>query len=162
MRPPRPGGDGPRPAPTPELVEDRQFLLAARSGVGPGGYLRFSDIPAHKLGRAVRGKLYELANGLAEDERSNLVQRIKAAATTVTAALAAAFGESLFRATVQRTLESRGALFSLLDHLEQLLDLGRLDAERFEELKAELERVVQALNEFLGQLAREREQASKA
>jgi len=162
MRPFRPGSDRPRPAPTPELVEDRQWLQAARSGVGPGGFLRFSDIPAHKLGRTLRGKLYALANSLPEGERANLAQRIKAAATTVTASLAAAFGEALFRATVQRTLESRGALFGLHDHLEQLADLNLLDAARFEELRAELDQVVAALNEFLGQLAREREAAGKA
>lgn len=128
----------------------------ATSSVGPGGYLRVNDIPAHRLGRQLRKALYQLANSLQDGENHNLVARLKYAATTVTASLAAGFGEGSFRAGIARSLECRGALYAIQDHLEQLQDLELLAEEQRRELSRQVDGVVKAVNEYLGVLVSER------
>jgi four helix bundle protein len=142
--------------------EGELLQTIALSQGGPGGYKKFSDIPAHKLGKALRGRLYQVANSLPEDERGNLTGRIKYSATTVTAALAQGFGESTFRASMNRALESRGALMAVCDHIEQLGELGLLDPEFIVKLKEQIDAVIAALNEYLGSLAREQQQLRSA
>ena len=115
--------------PKPRKESQTQELIAlATARIGPGGYKQYSDIPAHKLGRVLRSKLYHLCKELPEDEADNLVIRMKKAATTVTAALVTGFGEGTHQACIQGSLQSRGALYALQDHLDQLLDLELLDA----------------------------------
>ena len=126
----------------------------ALSPLGPGGYSSFGEIPAHKLGRTLRGKLYKVAGTLEETEKDNLISRLKHAATTVTASLASGFGEGTFRAGVSRALESRGALYAIQDHLQQLADEGMLNEEQFSELRGETDAVLLAVNEYLGQLVK--------
>ncbi|MBN2493099.1 MAG: four helix bundle protein [Deltaproteobacteria bacterium] len=148
------------PAPAPR--DEDGLWAAARSGTGLAGYLRFGDIPAHKLGRVLRNHLYKLAGDPElEDEKANLAGRIKQAATTVTASLATGFGEGTFRSGVSRALESRGALYAIQDHLEQLVDMERIDAARLEDCKREVDEVIAAVNAFLGVLVRERDRATR-
>ncbi len=145
---------------SPENSEDRILLAAARSGVGPAGYRRFSDIPAHKLGRNLRVKLYLLAKGLPEDERDNLANRMKSAATTVTAALVTGFGEGTFRSGIRRALESRGALFALQDHLDQMAQLEMIPTGQRDELRVEVDEVIASVNDYLGELVRARDRSA--
>lgn len=142
--------------PTPPS-EESQLAAVAVARVGKGGYAKFGDIPAHRLGRALRDRLYRLANSLAEDERGNLCQRLKHAATTVTASLATGFGEGTFRSGVTRALESRGALLGIQDHIDQLGDQHLLDEKMLLELKSEVDLVLGALNEYLGVLVKSRD-----
>lgn len=122
----------------------------------PGGYKNYSDIPAHKLGRELRKRLYEIANRLPEEERENLKGRIKFAATTVTSALAQGHGEGNFRSGINHTLQSRGALVTIQDHLDQLIDLQMIDEAEGTELKQEVDRVIKAVNDHLGRLSKGR------
>lgn len=146
----------PRPAPVTEPAEDRALREVALGGSGLGGYASFSDIPAHRLGRAFRNELYRLANRLPESERQNLVQRLKHSATTITASLAAGFGGGTFRSGVGGALESRGALMSVQDHLQQLGELGLAEEKDLARLRADADAVVIEVNRFLGQLARQK------
>jgi len=151
-----------RPRPRPAVNqsdEDERLRAAARASPGPGGFIKFGDIPAHKLGRALRGRIYKIAASLDGSEAGNLAGRMKHAATTVTAALATGFGEGTFRSGTSHTLESRGALFALQDHLEQLTDEGMLKKLVFDELRAEVDAVVVAVNEYLGLLVKENNRA---
>ncbi|NMB73958.1 MAG: four helix bundle protein [Myxococcales bacterium] len=157
------GGDTPparpaaaRPAPVTEPPEDRALREVAMSGKGLGGYASFSDIPAHRLGRALRNELYRLANRLPESEKLNLVQRLKHSATTITASLAAGFGGGTFRSGVSGALESRMALMSVQDHLQQLGELGLAEETELVRLRADADAVVVEVNRFLGQLARQK------
>ncbi len=122
----------------------------------PGGYDSYSDIPAHQLGRKLRKRLYDVANRLPDEERENLKGRIKYAATTATAALAQGHGEGAFRAGINHTLQSRGALVTIQDHLDQLIDLEMLDQEEGAELKKEVDQVIKAVNDHLGRLSKGR------
>ena len=122
----------------------------------PGGYQSYSDIPAHKLGRELRKLLYEVANRLPEDEKDNLKGRIKYAATTVTAALAQGYGEGAYRAGVGCALESRGALVAIQDHLDQLIDLGMIAKDEGAQLKEVVDKVIQAVNDYLGRLTKDK------
>jgi len=143
--------------PRPTSDEDSRLQAQALSGTGPGGYAKFGDIPAHKSGRSLRGELYKIANGLPDDERGNLASRIKHAATTITASLATGFGEGTFRSGITRALESRGALQAIQDLLDQVVEQQMAEADTVSELKQAVEKTVQAVNEYLGRLAKERE-----
>ncbi len=142
--------------------EDGRLRAAARASTGPGGFLKFGDIPAHKLGRALRGRIYKIAGSLGESEAGNLAGRMKQAVTTVTASLATGFGEGTFRSGTSHALKSRGALFALQDHLEQLADESFLQKGACDELKAEVDAVVAAVNEYLGLLVKENNKALRA
>ena len=148
------------PATPTELSEEQALERIASATIGPGGYRHFGDIPAHRLGRKLRQELYRLANALREDERHNLSARIKYAATTVTASLAAGFGEGTFRAAVSRALESRGALYAIQDHLDQLQENGDLAEEATTHLRNLVDEVIRAINEYLGELVREKNRLS--
>jgi four helix bundle protein len=137
--------------------ENAGLRKRAVATVGPGGYKKFGDIPAHKLGRTLRNNLYKLANSLPQDERDNLSSRMKYGATSVTASIAAGFGEGTLRSGITRALESRGALFSLQDMIQQLGDLELVEAGACETLSAEIDEVVAAVNDYLGLLAKENE-----
>jgi len=150
----KPASGRPRPE---RIAREDALERVARSSVGPGGYLHASDIPAHRLGRQLRKALYQVANSLDDSESQNLAARLKYAATTVTAALAAGFGEGSFRAGIARSLECRGALYAIQDHLEQLLDVELLAAEQRQELSRQVDEVIKAVNEYLGVLVRERQ-----
>lgn len=150
------GPDRPRSSRV-DVDEDSILQARALSNLGPGGYEKFGDIPAHKLGRNLRGDLYKVANSLPEDERQNLASRIKYAATTVTASLAAGFGEGTFRASVTRALESRGALLTIQDLLEAASEQGLTRPDTFSELLQAIEKTVSAVNDYLGRLAKERD-----
>ncbi|MBW1811390.1 MAG: four helix bundle protein [Deltaproteobacteria bacterium] len=139
-------------------TEEQRLKAAALASLGPGGYKKFGDIPAHKLGRELRVRLYQIAGGLGEDESGNLKTRIKYAATSVTATLATGFGEGTFRAAVGQALLSRGALFAIQDHLEQLHDEQMLSDEPHLELKKKVDETVVAINGYLGELVREQNQ----
>ncbi len=147
-------------SPQVENPEDRILLDAARTGAGPAGYRRFSDIPAHKLGRKLRVKLYRLAKELPDDERGNLTDRLKSAATTVTAALVTGFGEGTFRSGIRRALQSRGALFALQDHLDQMEQLEMIAAGLRKEMGIEVDEVIAAVNNYLGELAHARDRSA--
>ena len=138
-----------------EGVEDA-LERAAAAVVGPGGFLKVGDIPAYRLGRELRNRLYSLANSLDQDERPNLCARLKQAATSVTASVATGFGEGTFRSAVSRALEARGALYAIQDHLQQAADLGMLEQEQWHALSAQVDDVIRAVNEYLGLLVRER------
>jgi len=142
--------------------EEEALERIASAAIGPGGYRHFGDIPAHRLGRRLRQELYQLANALDEGERQNLSPRLKHAATTVTAALAAGFGEGTFRAAVSRALESRGALYAIQDHLDQLQEGGALAEDAANRLKEQVDQVIKAVNDYLGELAREKNRLSAA
>jgi four helix bundle protein len=135
---------------------DRELQQAAVAKTGPGGYKTYGDIPAHKLGRELRKRLYQIANRLPEDEQNNLKSRIKYAATTVTAALAQGFGEGAFRSGINHALESRGALVAIQDHLDHLMDQEMLTPEDGAQLKQEVDEVIRAVNDYLGRLTKER------
>jgi four helix bundle protein len=135
---------------------DKDLEHTALSKKGPGGYASYGDIPAHKLGRELRKRLYEVANRLPEEERDNLKSRIKYAATTVTAALAQGHGEGAFRSGINHTLQSRGALVTLQDHLDQLIDLEMLTKEEGTQLKQEVDQVIKTVNDHLGRLTKGR------
>ncbi len=137
--------------------EDKILLAAASARIGPGGYKRFSDIPAHKLGRKLRVKLYELAKRFPDDERNNLVARVKSESTTMTAALVTGFGQGTFRSAIAGALESRGALFGMQDLLDQAQEHQFIDGEQRQELRGELDDVIDALNSYLGELVRDRD-----
>jgi four helix bundle protein len=122
----------------------------------PGGYKTYSEIPAHKLGRELRKLLYEVANKLPDDEKDNLKSRIKYAATTITSALAQGHGEGAYRAGIGRTMESRGALVVIQDHLDQLIDLGMIAKDEGAALKQEVDKVIQAVNDYLGRLTKDK------
>lgn len=122
----------------------------------PGGYSSYSEIPAHQLGRKLRKRLYDVANRLPDEERENLKGRIKYAATTVTAALAQGYGEGAFRPAINHTLQSRGALVTIQDHLDQLIDLEMLEAAEGAELKKEVDQVIKSVNDHLGRLSKGR------
>jgi four helix bundle protein len=122
----------------------------------PGGYKTYSEIPAHKLGRELRKRLYEVANKLPDDEKDNLKSRIKYAATTITSALAQGHGEGAYRAGIGHTMESRGALVVIQDHLDQLIDLGMLPKDEGAQLKQEVDKVIQAVNDYLGRLTKDK------
>ena len=143
--------------PVDQSSEDRILLTAASARVGPGGYVSFADIPAHKLGRELRGDLYEVAKALPDQERENLVARIKAAATTSTAALVSGFGQGTFRSGIRGALESRGALFVLQDHLDQAAELGWIEKDPRSKLRDQLDAVIAAVNDYLGGLVRDRD-----
>ncbi len=128
--------------------------------MGPGGFVKLGDIPAYRLGRELRNRLYRLANSLDEDERPNLCARLKQAATAVTASLAAGFGEGTFRSAVSRALETRGALYAIQDHLRQAADLGMLGEDEWQALSAQVDDVIKSTNEYLGLLVRERNRLS--
>lgn len=147
-------------APAAALSEEQALERIASATIGPGGYRQFGDIPAHRLGRQLRGGLYRLANALEESERQNLSARLKYSATTVTAALAAGFGEGTFRSAVSRALESRGALYAIQDHLQQLQESGLLPGEEAQRFRDQVNGVVKALNEYLGELVREKNRLS--
>ncbi len=134
--------------------EHEQLVASATSKRGPGDYEKFGDIPAHKLGRALRSRLYKVAGSLSAEESNNLASRLKYAATTVTAALATGFGEGSFRTGVSRTLESRGALLAIQDHLQQMADTEMLDQEKTAELVSEVDKVIAAVNDYLGRLVK--------
>ena len=142
--------------------EGELFYAVATSQSGPGGYKKFGDIPAYKLGKALRSRLYQVANGLPDSERGNLISRIKHAATTVTAALAQGFGEGTFRASINRALESRGALMAVQDHIEQLVELGSLEPEEFGKLKEQVDAVIASLNEYVGSVVKEQQRLRSA
>jgi len=152
--------DGPARSRPPAKDEDSRLRARALASTGPGGYAKFSDIPAHKSGRNLRGLLYKLANELPEEERHNLTSRIKHAATTITASLAAGFGEGTFRAGTTRALESRGALHTVQDLLDQVSEQQMAGTQTLEQLKKEVEQTIKAVNEYLGRLAKEREKVS--
>ncbi len=103
-----------------------------------------------------------MANGLPDSERGNLISRIKHAATTVTAALAQGFGEGTFRASINRALESRGALMAVQDHIEQLVELGSLEPEEFGKLKEQVDAVIASLNEYVGSVVKEQQRLRSA
>jgi len=139
--------------------EKAQKTARGESGIpnqNPGGYKSYSEIPAHKLGRKLRQRLYEIANRLPDEERENLKGRIKYAATTITAALAQGYGEGSFRSGINHTLQSRGALVTIQDHLDQLIDLKMLDEAEGTELKKEVDQVIKAVNDHLGRLSKGR------
>jgi four helix bundle protein len=139
--------------------EKAQKTARGDSGIphqNPGGYKSYSDIPAHQLGRELRRRLYEIANRIPDEERENLKGRIKYAATTVTAALAQGYGEGGFRSGINHTLQSRGALVTIQDHLDQLIDLQMIDEAEGTELKKEVDRVIKAVNDHLGRLSKGR------
>lgn len=135
---------------------DKDLEHTALSKQGPGGYKKYGDIPAHKLGRELRKHLYEVANRLPDDEKDNLKGRIKYAATTATSALAQGFGEGTFRSGVNHALESRGALVAIQDHLDQLIDFEMLAQDEGTRLKQEVDQVIQAVNDYLGRLTKGR------
>jgi hypothetical protein len=143
--------------PVDQTSEDSILLTAASARVGPGGYMSFADIPAHKLGRQLRGELYKVAKSLPDDESANLVARIKAAATTSTAALVSGFGQGTFRSGIRGALESRGALFVLQDHLDQAADFGWIDEDPRNGLREQVDAVIAAVNDYLGGLVRDRD-----
>lgn len=152
-----------RPAPAAgKPDEDARLMAAAQDSSGPGGFSKFGDIPAHKLGRALRGRIYKIASTLGESEAGNLVGRMKHAATTVTASLATGFGEGTFRSGTSYALKSRGALFALQDHVEQLVDEGAIQQSECDQLKEELQAVVAAVNEYLGLLVKKNKKAHSA
>jgi four helix bundle protein len=136
--------------------QDKDLEHIALSKKGAGGYDNYVDIPAHQIGRKLRKRLYQIANRLPEEENHNLKSRIKYAATTVTAALAQGFGEGAFRSGINHALQSRGALVEVQDHLDQLIDLEMLPEEEGIQLKQEVDRVIQAVNDFMGRLVKER------
>jgi four helix bundle protein len=146
----------PQSAHRPKSEGELHYAIAS-SQSGPGGYKKFGDIPAHKLGKALRGRLYQVANALPDSEHGNLVSRIKHAATTVTAALAQGFGEGTFRAGINRALESRGALMAIQDHIEQLGELGFLEPEEVFKLKDQVDAVFASLNEYVGSVVKEQQ-----
>ena len=137
-------------------AQDEKWMRVARSTTGPGGYLRYGDIPAHKLGRALRIKLHELCKTIDEQERDNLIARIKQAATMVTASLATGFGEGVADGGVQRALASRGALVAIQDHLDQLQDQEMLAEENREALRTEIDAVIASVNEYMNMLTKMR------
>ena len=139
--------------------EKAQKTARGDSGIphqNPGGYKSYSEIPAHQLGRKLRKRLYEIANQLPDEERENLKGRIKYAATTITAALAQGYGEGNFRSGINHTLQSRGALVTIQDHLDQLIDLQMIDEAEGTELKKEVDLVIKAVNDHLGRLSKGR------
>ena len=140
--------------------EESRLQARALAGTGPGGYAKFGDIPAYKAGRALRGDLYKIANQLPDEEKGNLASRIKHAATSVTASLAAGFGEGTFRAGINRALESRGALTTVQDLLDQVLEQNYADQEMVSKVKTAVEAAIASVNEYLGRLAKEREKNS--
>lgn len=144
----------------PMAAEEKELLAAASAKVGPGGYRQFSDIPAHKLGRKLRPRLYKLAKGLPADA-SDLSDRIKAAATGSTASLVTGFGEGTIRASIRGALQGRGALVVLQDLLDQLVEQDWLEADERSGFGEELDAVIAALNTYLGELVRDRDRLAK-
>ncbi len=144
-----------RPAEAAASAEEQKLLAAAAATVGPGGYRRFADIPAHQLGRTLRAKLYKLTRQLPDDERDNLIAHIKSAATSCTSALAAGFGEGTIRSAIRGALASRGALVAVQDHLDLAVEQEWLAAEEREALRVEIDEMIGAVNTFLGELVRD-------
>lgn len=122
----------------------------------PGGYRHFKDIPAHRLGRTLRNELYKLANNLPEEENLNLKQRLKYEATTMTSSIASGFGQGSYRGVLNGALGSRGALCGVQDFLQNLLDQNCLNDDDYKRLHGNVDEVISAINQFIGQLSKDR------
>lgn len=109
----------------------------------------FQDLEVWKLGRALRRKLYELANTLPAEERYNLAGQIRAAAISLTANIAEGFGRYHYKENAQFCRIARGSACEAQDHLLTCLDEGYIAPSLHQELDQELITFLRTLNAYI-------------
>jgi four helix bundle protein len=109
----------------------------------------FQDLEVWKLGRNLRGKLYEIAKGLPVHERYNLSAQIRAAAISLTSNIAEGFGRYHYKENVQFCRIARGSACELIDHLTTCLDEGYIPMAQHEKLVQELGTFLRVLKAYI-------------
>lgn len=101
-----------------------------------------------KLGKDLRRKLYEIAEGLPAHERYNLAAQIRTAAISLTSDIAKGFGRYHYKEDVQFFRIARGAACELMDHLMTCLDEDDIPTAQHEMLCQDLGIFLRVLNAY--------------
>lgn len=74
------------------------------------GYKTFEDLEAYKLARAFRKQIFGLIRMLPDEEKYNLVNQMRRAATSLTNNIAEGHGRFHYQENIQFCRQARGSL----------------------------------------------------
>jgi four helix bundle protein len=115
----------------------------------PKHYQRFEDLEAYQVAREFRKMMYRVARRLPEEEKFALASQIRRAAVSLTNNIAEGHGRFHFLEQIKFTLQARGSLEELLDHLNVCADETYLPEDEIQKLKSEGWRVHKLLNGYI-------------
>jgi len=114
----------------------------------------FEDLEVYKAAREFRKKIYELIKKLPSEEKFNLADQMRRAATSLTNNIAEGYGRYHYQENIQFCRQSRGSLCELLDDLNVCTDEKYFPGDFIDELKSEASHVHKLLNGYIAYLKR--------
>ena len=112
-------------------------------------YQSFEDLEVYKKAREFRIELYKLIKGLPDEERNNLKNQIRRAATSITNNIAEGHGRFHYQENIQFCRQSRGSLSELIDDLNLCLDQKYFSEDSLLKLKAQAFEIIRLLNGYI-------------
>jgi four helix bundle protein len=109
----------------------------------------FTELETWKFARALRRRVYQIANTFPADEKYGLTSQMRRAAISATANIAEGYGRYSYQENVQFCRQARGSLYELRDHLTTALDAGYLSKEIFAELDATAVSAIRLVNGYI-------------
>jgi four helix bundle protein len=114
----------------------------------------FEDLEVYKAAREFRKKIYKLIKKLPGEEKFNLVDQMRRAATSLTNNIAEGYGRYHYQENIQFCRQSRGSLCELLDDLNICIDQKYFPRDFIDELKSEAAHIHKLLNGYIAYLKR--------
>ncbi|TLY45331.1 MAG: four helix bundle protein [Nitrospirae bacterium] len=90
-----------------------------------------------------------LARTFPKEEKYRLTDQVIRASRSVTANLAEGYGRFHYSESIQFARHARGSLYELLDHLTVARDEGIVNAEKFQQMRAEVGRAIAVVNGYI-------------
>jgi four helix bundle protein len=124
-------------------------------------YQSFEDLEVYKKAREFRIELYKLIKGLPDEERNNLKNQIRRAATSITNNIAEGHGRFHYQENIQFCRQSRGSLSELIDDLNLCLDQKYFSEDSLLKLKAQAFEIIRLLNGYISYLKKRKLEDSR-
>jgi four helix bundle protein len=124
-----------------------------------GGY-SFEDLEVYQVARQFRKKIFLLIKRLLAEEKYNVAEQMRRAATSLTNNIAEGHGRYHFQENIQFLRQARGSLEELLDDLNICLDEAYVAADELASLKQEGFDLIHRINGYIAYLRKRKENDS--
>ncbi len=120
-------------------------------------YNDFRDLEVWKRCRDIRKKIWNLCQGLPEEEKYRLSDQMIRASRSSTACIADGYGRYHYQENIQFCRQSRGSLYELIDHIDVALECEYIDLKLSQEMIDEVKTSIRILNGYIKYLRERKE-----
>ena len=120
-------------------------------------YNDFRDLEVWKRCRDIRKKIWNLCQGLPEEEKYRLSDQMIRASRSSTACIAEGYGRYHYQENIQFCRQSRGSLYELIDHIDVALECEYIDLKLSQEMIDEVKTSIRILNGYIKYLRERKE-----